>query len=286
MKKLREIRVHTSTFICVTFLFGLLMFVTAWKFSFASYAMDLEEDSSPVSETVTVLKKVDAAEPDVTTSDLDVSEEEIDKTEKGNIPASKKADTDASEEKKETEAVSKVQKTESAETTVSVETSSVQTESSSKAETVQTAEPEVVQTPEPAPEPVDPYAGYSYGLGYNGRMKGYTCISSYDSYASDPSAWTSAVQATVDSGTICRCGNYFAGHNPGVMSFISGISTGETITLKNSGRAQTYQVIAINDVGSYDMPDRTFNAICGYSGEICIQFCYGGGLRLVYAVPN
>ena len=281
MKKLRSIRVHTSTFICVTFLFGLLMFVAAWKFSFASYAMDIEEDSSPVSKTVTVVKNVDTAEPDVTASDLDVSEEAIDKTEKENTPDSKKADADASEEKKDTETVSKVQETEPAETTVSEETSFVQTESSSEAETV--------QTPEPAPEPVepaDPYAGYSYGLGYNGRMKGYTCISSYDSYASDPSAWTSAVQATVDSGTICRCGNYFAGHNPGVMSFISGISTGETVTLKNSGYAQTYQVIAINDIGSHDMPDRTFNAICGYSGEICIQFCYGGGLRLVYAVPS
>lgn len=223
MKKLRDIRIHTSTFVGVTFLFGLLMFVAAWKFSFASYAMDLEEDSSPVSETVTVVKRVDAAEPDEKTSDLEAPEEETRVTEKD--ADSKKDSADVPEEKKETETVSETQETEPVETTVSEETSSVQTESVEEAEPVQTSEPEVVQTPDP--EPVDPYAGYSYGLGYNGRMKGYSYINSYDSYASDPSAWTSAVQATVDSGTICRCGNYFAGHNPGVMSFISGISTGD-----------------------------------------------------------
>lgn len=119
---------------------------------------------------------------------------------------------------------------------------------------------------------------------------------------SDPESWTQNVNA---GHMICYptgdlswgATKYFAGHNPGIMSYLSWIEVGSIVTLSNEGFSRNYRII---DTQYY--PHKSSTGVIHFSGiqadlwemmngesdigdSIVIQFCKNGSTYFGLGLP-
>lgn len=144
---------------------------------------------------------------------------------------------------------------------------------------------EVVVEAEPVVEVVEEVPAapaiqeYSIGIP-GGTMQYYTGISIDTLY--------NRLQATIDAGYIVKYNNYFAGHNPGAMSHLSGIGVGSVVRVSyENGEYRDYTIQA-HATGSGSFADVTIGGqnlwTLVQNGGFVIQFCKGGSNNFFYGV--
>lgn len=182
----------------------------------------------------------------------------------------------------------------------STETASSQTQTSQTSQTTQTSEPAKIESAPPAQAsaPTPPPAQ----LAAIGPSKIGVAAGIYKSYVSYGYADTATLQAGIDAGQVVAgltyfSGNdgettYFAGHNPGVMSWMNQhLYNGSIVTVTDSsGQAFQYKMIdfAITNVAGQDrLTSIGQSAVSVYafgSGQesIAIQYCLSGSTEMIF----
>ena len=114
---------------------------------------------------------------------------------------------------------------------------------------------------------------------YNNRLEEIKKLKTYDTGYNE--CISPYFQSWVDGGNIIRVGNYFAGHNPGVFSYMNKLSVGDTVMVDGI----TYKCVNSYFPTDKAYTDEEFKYVAKQITGIAIQFCINHRNHLCICLP-